>query len=57
MRVKPGRNAPRRPPSQKEYFPGLLGQPLDIPEPYHQDSWRLICKLVRDIGTEMAAKA
>lgn len=34
-----------------------LGHPLDIPGPYHQRSWELICKLVRDIGTEMAAKA
>lgn len=33
------------------------GQPLDIPGPYHQKSWDLICKLVRDVGTEMAAKA
>jgi hypothetical protein len=33
------------------------GQPLDIPGPYHQESWELICKLVRDIGTAMAAKA
>jgi hypothetical protein len=33
------------------------GNPLDIPGPYHQQSWDLICKLVRDIGTEMATKA
>ena len=33
------------------------GKPLDIPGPYHQQSWDLICKLVRDIGTEMASKA
>jgi hypothetical protein len=33
------------------------GQPLDIPEPYHQASWELICKLVHDIGNGMAAKA
>ncbi len=33
------------------------GQALDIPGPYHQKSWELICKLVRDIGTAMAAKA
>lgn len=33
------------------------GQPLDVPEPYHQASWELVCKLVRDIGTGMAAKA
>jgi hypothetical protein len=33
------------------------GQPLDVPEPYHQASWELIYKLVRDIGTEMAPKA
>lgn len=32
------------------------GQPLDVPEPYHQASWELICKLVRDIGTGMADK-
>lgn len=34
-----------------------LGQPLDVPDSYHQISWSLICKLVRDIGTGMAAKA
>jgi hypothetical protein len=33
------------------------GQPLDIPGPYHQASWELICKLVRDIGSEIAVKA
>jgi hypothetical protein len=33
------------------------GQPLDIPEPYHEASWVLICKLVREIGNGMAAKA
>ena len=33
------------------------GRPLDVPGPYHQSSWELICKLVRDIGTEMAARA
>ncbi|MHB1158054.1 MAG: hypothetical protein ACYC26_14605 [Phycisphaerales bacterium] len=33
------------------------GQPLDIPEPYHQQSWELIYKLVQHIGSEMAAKA
>ena len=33
------------------------GQPLDVPEPYHQASWELIRKLVSDIGTGMAAKA
>jgi hypothetical protein len=33
------------------------GQPLDVPEPYHQKSWELICKLVHEIGTGMAAKA
>lgn len=33
------------------------GKPLDVPGPYHQASWDLICKLVRDIGTEMAGKA
>ncbi len=32
------------------------GQLLEISEPYHQKSWTLICNLVRDIGTEMAAK-
>ncbi len=30
-------------------------KPLDIPGPYHQQSWDLICKLVRDVSTEMAA--
>jgi hypothetical protein len=35
----------------------LAGQPLGIPEPYHQASWELICKLVREIGTGMAANA
>ena len=33
------------------------GQLLDIPETYHQASWELICKLTRDIGSGMAAKA
>jgi hypothetical protein len=33
------------------------GQPLDVPGPYHQASWDLIRRLVRDIGTEMAARA
>ena len=33
------------------------GKPLDIPGPYHQQSWDLICKLVRDISTEMGARA
>lgn len=33
------------------------GQPLDVPEPYHQASWELIQKIVRDIGTGMALKA
>ena len=33
------------------------GQPLEVPEPYHQASWELIRKLVSDIGTGMAAKA
>ena len=33
------------------------GQPLDIPEPYHQASWKLIRKLVSEIGTAMAGKA
>ena len=33
------------------------GQPLDVPESYHHASWRLIRKLVADIGTAMAAKA
>jgi hypothetical protein len=32
------------------------GKPLDIPGPYHQGSWDLICKLVCDIGDEMALK-
>jgi hypothetical protein len=34
-----------------------LGQSIDVPEPYHQQSWELICKLVRDIGDRMVAKA
>jgi len=34
-----------------------VGQPLDVPEPYHQASWGLLSRLVRDIGTAMAAKA
>ncbi len=34
-----------------------LGQQLDVPEPYHQKSWDIVCKLVREMGTEMAAKA
>jgi hypothetical protein len=34
-----------------------LGEPINVPEPYHQQSWTLICKLVRDIGDGMAAKA
>ena len=33
------------------------GKPLEISGPYHQQSWDLICKLVRDVGTEMAARA
>jgi hypothetical protein len=33
------------------------GQPIDVPGPYHQKSWELISKLVREIGTAMAAKA
>jgi hypothetical protein len=33
------------------------GKPLGIPGPYHQQSWDLICKLVRDIATDMAARA
>ncbi len=33
-----------------------IGEPLDVAEPYHQASWELICKLVREIGTEMAKK-
>lgn len=33
------------------------GQPLDIPEPYHHASWTLMCKLVLEIGSSMAAKA
>jgi hypothetical protein len=34
-----------------------LGQPLNIPDNYHQESWVLIHKLVQDIGTAMMAKA
>jgi len=33
------------------------GQRLDIPGPYHQASWELICKLVHDIGKALAANA
>ena len=33
------------------------GQPLDVPGPYHRASWELVCKLVQDIGTGMAARA
>ena len=33
------------------------GQPLDVTEPYHQASWELICRLTREIGDGMAAKA
>lgn len=33
------------------------GQPLDVPGPYHQESWELIGKLVSEIGTGMAGKA
>jgi hypothetical protein len=33
-----------------------IGEPLEVPEPYHLESWRLICKLVRETGTEMAAR-
>jgi hypothetical protein len=31
-----------------------VGEPLLIPEPYHQKSWELICKLTREIGTGLA---
>lgn len=34
-----------------------IGQLLDVPGDYHQNGWELICKLVRDIGTEMAGRA
>jgi hypothetical protein len=33
------------------------GKLLEVTGPYHQSAWDLICKLVRDIGTEMASKA
>jgi len=32
------------------------GQPLVIPEPYHQESWELVCLLVRNIGDQMAER-
>jgi hypothetical protein len=34
-----------------------LGQPLDVPDAYHQASWELICRIVRHTGDGMAAKA
>jgi hypothetical protein len=33
------------------------GQPLQIPEPYHQASWQLVRKLVRHLGDGMSGKA
>jgi hypothetical protein len=33
------------------------GEPLEVPGPYDQRSWELICKIIRDVGTEMAARA
>lgn len=36
---------------------GTPGDHLEITEPYHLASWQLLCKLVSDIGTGMAAKA
>ncbi len=34
-----------------------LGEPLEVPGPYHLESWNLIRKLVENIGTEIADKA
>lgn len=34
-----------------------LGQPLDLPDPYLHDGWRLCRKIVVDIGTAAAMKA
>ena len=32
------------------------GGTLDVPGPYHQASWELMCRLVHEIGNELAAK-
>lgn len=34
-----------------------LGQPLDLPDSYLHDGWRLCRKIVTDVGTAAAAKA
>jgi hypothetical protein len=36
---------------------GQAGHPLNVPEPYHRDSWTLIDRMVRGIGDALAAKA
>jgi hypothetical protein len=52
-----GRRGPRYVDKAGSLARAQSGKPLDISGPYHQQSWDLICKLVRDMGTEMAAKA
>jgi hypothetical protein len=32
------------------------GQKIDIPEPYHRDTWELIRKIIRDISNAAIAK-
>lgn len=34
-----------------------LGQPLDLPDAYLHDAWRLCGRIVKSVGTEAAAKA
>lgn len=34
-----------------------LGSPLDLPDSYLHDAWRLCCRIVADVGTEAAARA
>jgi hypothetical protein len=34
-----------------------IGQPLDLPDSYVHEGWRLCRKIVNDIGTAAAAKA
>jgi hypothetical protein len=33
------------------------GQGIDIPEPYHRQTWELICKVVNDLSDAALAKA
>ncbi len=33
------------------------GEPLDIPAPYHRETWQLLCKVVADVSDALAAKA